>query len=283
MTVLVLGATGKTGRPLVNALAARGATVRAASRAPREGAGPEGVRFDWADRDTWEPALAGATALYLVGPQGVPDPVSPVRELLAAGKELRRVVLLSAVGAERLPAEIFPLTAWEEAVRESGAEWTVLRPNWFFQNFTEGAFVAALEQEGRIALPAAGARVGFIDTRDIAEVAALALTRPGYGGRVHELTGPQALDHAELAEILGTAAGRAVAYEPVSPEEYEKTLRGAGLPEESVTWLLNLFALMRTGGYDVTTDTVAALTGRQPRSFTSFATEHAARWRTPAQ
>ncbi|WP_327583836.1 NAD(P)H-binding protein [Nonomuraea sp. NBC_00507] len=128
MKALVIGASGKTGRPVVEALAARGVEVRAARRAPV----PAGVLFDWADPGTWQEALRDADALYVVGPYMYPDRPALVGDLLAAAPHARRVVLLSVLGV--------------------------------------------------LTLPVADAAVGFVDTRDVAEVTAAAHTEDGHGG-----------------------------------------------------------------------------------------------------
>ncbi|MFI0445593.1 NAD(P)H-binding protein [Actinomadura sp. 6N118] len=277
MTVLVLGATGKTGRPMVEALVTRGIHVRAASRNPGPAtAGVEPVRFDWADRSTWAPALQGIDGLYVVGPYAEPDEPGLVGDLLAAA-QARKVVLLSVLGVDRLPDAI-PMAAWEADVRASGKEWSILRPNWFQQNFGE-AFAASLRENGELALPAADALVGFVDTRDVAEVAAAALTEEGHAGEVHAITGPEALTHRQVTQILGEAAGRELGYTALTSHQFAGDLRKAGRDERSITWQLGLFQLIRDGGYAVVTDTVEQITGRPARSLKSYARENATTWK----
>ncbi|MQY05744.1 NmrA family NAD(P)-binding protein [Actinomadura macrotermitis] len=275
MNTVVIGATGKTGRPVVEALAARGVRARAASRHP---AGPDGVRFDWADRATWEPALRGAEALYLVGPYALPDGAGLPGELLAAAPGVRRVVLLSALGADVAGDELL-MAGWEADVRASGREWTVLRPNWFLQNFDEGAFAGLLRETGTLALPADDAPVAFVDTRDVGEVAAAALTEDGHGGRTYVLSGPEALTHAAVAESLGAAAGRDVRYVPIDEEQHAAALRAAGADEGTVAGMRALFRMVRDGVFAPVTGTVEQVTGRPPRSLKAYAEERAAAWR----
>ncbi|BDT92517.1 NmrA family transcriptional regulator [Nocardia sputorum] len=278
MTVLVLGATGKTGRPVVDALVARGVDVRAASRNPAAvTAGVEPVRFDWADRATWVPALHGIDSLYVVGPYAAPEEPGLVGDLLATAAHVRKVVLLSVLGVEQLPDAI-PMAAWEADVRASGKQWTILRPNWFQQNFGEG-FAAALRENGELALPVADAAVGFVDTRDIAEVAVAALTEEGHAGEVHIITGPEALTLRQVTQTLGEAAGRDLGYVPITADQFAEGLRQAGLDERSITWQQGLFRLIRDGGNAVVTDTVERLTGHPARQLKSYALEHAATWR----
>jgi uncharacterized protein YbjT (DUF2867 family) len=283
MNILVIGATGKTGRPVVDALVARGAKVRAASRNPAAAAGAvEPVRFDWADRETWRPALQGVEGLYIVGPYAEPNAAVLVRELLSVADEVERVVLLSVLGADLLPP-VVPMAAWEQDVRESGREWTILRPNWFLQNFGEGGFTATLRDHGVLELPAADAALSFVDTRDVAEVAAAALTEEGHHGQVYAITGPQALTHAEAVALLGDAAGRELRYVAITPEQSAERMRAAGVDERSVTWQSGLFDVMRDGVDTPVSDVVERVTGRAPRSLADYAAEHAAAWRQPVE
>ncbi|NUS18060.1 MAG: NAD(P)H-binding protein [Streptomyces sp.] len=279
MDVLVIGATGKTGRPVVEALAARGTKVRAASRTPRPAAaaGVEPVRFDWAERGTWRPALDGAGAMYVVGPVWQPEPELLMHQLLADAREAgtRRVVLLSVMGADRLPS-LVPMAGWERDVRVSGLEWTVLRPNWFQQNFGQG-FAPGLRERGTLELPVGAATaVSFVDTGDIAEVAALALTEDGHAGRVYDLTGPEAVTHGEALAALGRAAGRELRYVPLDADGFAAGLRERGVPERAAQWQLALFRLMDAGGNTAVTSTVADVTGRPARPLAAYAGQAAA-------
>ncbi|WP_170223666.1 NAD(P)H-binding protein [Nonomuraea turkmeniaca] len=276
MKILVIGASGKTGRPVVEALAERGVEVRAALRTPA----PDGVRFDWADPGTWQEALRGVDALYVVGPYMHPDRPGLVGDLLAAAPHARRVVLLSVLGVELLPDTI-PMARWEADVRASGKEWTTLRPNWFQQNFGEGFAASPLRDLGVLALPAADAPVGFVDTRDIAEVAAAALTEDGHAGQVHVVTGPEALTHSQAVRILGEAAGRELRYAALDPDEHVTGMRAAGLDERSVAWQRGLFQLIRDGRNAVVTDTVERVTGHPARPLEAYAREQAPVWRRP--
>ncbi|MCP2342739.1 NAD(P)H-binding protein [Actinomadura rupiterrae] len=273
MKVLVIGATGKTGRAVMDALTARGAEALAAIRNPS----PDGVRFDWADRTTWKPALEGADALYIVGPYAQPDADVLLRDLLATATNVRRIVLLSVIGADKLPS-IVPMAGWERDVQNSGKEWTILRPNWFQQNFAEG-FLPAL-QNGTLELPAGDAAVSFVDTRDIAEVAAIALTSDGHSGQTYELTGPEALTHTEALEILSKVADRDLRYVPLDPSAHTEAMRAAGAPERTITWQAALFSQIRDGSDATITNTIERLTAHPARTFTAFATEHAPTWQS---
>ncbi|MEV6107128.1 NAD(P)H-binding protein [Streptomyces sp. NPDC051940] len=280
MNVAVLGATGKTGRPLVDALLARGVEVRAASRQPKDIPGAETVHFDWADRDTWAGAVAKVDAVYVVGPVWEPDAAAVFEDFLGQASDVRRVVLLTLIDAERLPADV-PLAGWERAVQQSGKEWTILRPNWFQQNLGHGAFTEELRDTGLLELPAGARALSFIDVRDVAEAAAVALTEDGHSGRTYVLTGPDSLTYAQATALLGQAAGRALRYAALSPADYADRLRAAGAPEWAVIWQLGLYELIDDGANTPVTDTVERLTGRPPRRLGDYATEYAAVWQTP--
>lgn len=278
MEVLVIGAGGKTGSQLTSALRSQGATVRAAGRTPGKPAdGIVPVRFDWADRGTWADALGTAEGLYIVGPTAQPDADVLVRDLLAEAAGVRRVVLLSVLGADLLP-DVVPMAGWEQDVRNSGKQWTILRPNWFQQNFGDGAFTTPLRDTGVLELPDADAALSFIDTRDIAEVAALALVQDGHDGRTYELTGPQSLTYAEALAILGKAADRDLSYVALDPQQHTDRLRAAGLSERFVIWQQGLHALIRDGVNTPMTDTVRQITGHDPRSLADYAAERAEAW-----
>ncbi len=262
--ILVLGGTGKTGRRLVQQLTAAGHAPRAAAR-------QAAVRFDWDDRTTWAGALAGAEALYLVPPALRMDYVDDAGALLAAARDagVRRVVHLSARGADAGPApEQNPLFATERLAEASGLEWTVLRPSWFMQNFTEG-FMAP--RGGVIAVPAGDGQVPFVDAEDIAAVAAAALGAADdrHHGQTYELAGPELLDHHEAARLLGAR------YEDADPDEWQRGIVAAGVPEPYAGVLALLLSFVRAGAEARLSDGVQRALGRAPGSFAAFAAREA--------
>ncbi|MFZ4271292.1 NAD(P)H-binding protein [Streptomyces arboris] len=270
-TVLVLGATGKTGSRVVARLRAWGtATVRAASRSGE-------VRFDWTLPDTWEPALAGADALYLV----VPDDPSAVGEFVrqAEASGVRRFVALSGRSMEKAGEDFGQgMVAGEAAVQATGAAWTILRPNNFFQNFDEDLWLAPL-RAGRLGLPIGDMPEPFIDAEDVAEVAATVLTADGDGhaGRVYELSGPRALTFAEATRTIAAAAGRPIRYEELTPDAYRTELLAEGWPEEAADALGAMFALHRESHTSEVTDGVRQVLGRAPADLEPWARGVAAR------
>ncbi|GIH99556.1 NmrA family NAD(P)-binding protein [Planobispora takensis] len=264
-TTLVIGSTGKTGRRVAARLRARGLAVREGSRS----ANPP---FDWNDRATWEPALRGVDAAYVTYQPDLafPGAAETVRDLaaqaVAAG--VRRLVLLSGRGEEGA-------LLGEEAVRESGAEWTIVRCSWFCQNFDESHLLEPV-LAGTIALPAGDVAEPFVDAEDIADVVVAALTEAGHGGRVYELTGPRLLTFAEAAAEISKACGREVRYLPVSAADYESTLVEYGVPAAEAAELTGLFTTVLDGRNAHLSDGVRRALGRGPRDFSDYARDAAA-------
>ncbi|SDG74537.1 Uncharacterized conserved protein YbjT, contains NAD(P)-binding and DUF2867 domains [Sinosporangium album] len=250
--ILVLGGTGKTGRRVVSRLRALGLPHRAASRSGE-------TRFDWYDTSTWGPALDGVSAVYLMPPPLSADPTEEIAGLLSGFTG--RVVLLSARGAEFHPAE--------KAVRDLAAEWTVLRPTWFNQNFSEDMFAPAVAA-GELALPAGDGREPFVDAEDIADVAVAALTDGRHAGEVYELSGPEALTFGEAAAAIGEAAGRPVRYTHIASDDFRALLTGAGLSEELAQILAAEMEHIAAGRNERLSDGVQRALGRRPRSFADY-------------
>nr|WTB09849.1 NAD(P)H-binding protein [Streptomyces antimycoticus] len=268
-TTLVLGATGKTGRRILARLRLRGTPVRAASRSSR-------TRFDWSDPGGWDAALRGIAVAYVVAPR-VPGPVHEfVARAEAAG--VRRLVLLSGRGSDTWGDSSFGLDmrSAEDAVRGSALEWTVLRPSNFAQNFDEDVFHAPLVA-GELALPAGKVPEPFIDAEDVADAAAAVLTETGrHAGRSYELTGPRALTFGEAVELISRASGRPIAYRQVSPAEYTAALVDEGVGEEDAHHVAEMFVLVERGLLAGTTDDLATVLGRAPRTFEDYVVRAAA-------
>ncbi len=272
-TVLVIGGTGTVGKRVASRLRDRGVPVRTASRRGD-------VHFDWEDPATWGPALDGVGSVYIT-PLDAPPPQTPalVERAVAAG--VRRLVLLSARGVD-VPGHYGPDTVisrvhleGERAVRESGVAWTVLRPSWFAQNFSEGAFRDGV-LSGELSLPVGDGRSAFIDVDDIADVAVAALTGEGHDGRVYELSGPRALTVAEALGEISRAAGRAVRHRDGGEEEFIGRMAQWGLSTEEARMWVNALTPIRTGRDAVIADGVERALGRRPRDFADFADTAAA-------
>ncbi len=254
-----------SGRRVAQRLTGHGMVVRIGSRSAEP-------PFDWGNEATWAPALQGATSAYLTyHPDiGFPSAAEKVGAFvgLALHRGVRRLVLLSGRGSQGA------LRA-EQALRESGADWTIVRSSWFAQNFDEG-FMTDQIRSGVLAFPAAAVAEPFIDADDVADVAAAALTDDRHIGQVYELGGPRLLTFADVAEEISRAAGRTVRYAPISFEDFAHSLTDAGVPADFVAETVAVFQTILDGRNANTTDGVQRALGRPPRDFTAYARTAAA-------
>jgi uncharacterized protein YbjT (DUF2867 family) len=247
--ILVTGASGNLGRAVTSALgdSARQGVRDLGKAAP----GASAVRFDYDDPSTFRPALEGAAGLFLVSPPL--DPAAPAKlgPVIDAAKAagVRHIVFLSAFGVNH--SEQAPLRIVEHHVIDSGVPYTILRPNFFMENFRRG---------NPILLAAGDAKTSFISVRDIAAVTVEAFRRP-LANQELDLTGPEALDHHEVARILG------VEYHPLTEEQMLAGARSHGMPEPNVQYLQMLYSVVRAGYSAGVTDTVERILGRKPLRF----------------
>jgi uncharacterized protein YbjT (DUF2867 family) len=279
-TVLVTGATGNTGRPLIELLSERGVPVRAIVRsaAGREqfaGTPVEAVVADLDDEDGVAAALAGVGRAYLVTPSSERAQAQQERFVeLAAKAGVQHLVKLSQLAAdEASPVRFLRYhAAVERRIRELGIGFTFLRPNLFFQGLL--ALSGPIREQSQFFAPIGDARVSAVDVRDIAAVAATALTEPGHDGATYTITGPAAITHTEIADAIGSAIGREVTFIDVPPAAFEAGLRGM-LPDWQLAGLLEDYAHYHRGEASDVTSTVEEVTGRAPRTVLEFAHDHA--------
>jgi len=277
--ILVTGATGNTGRPLVEALVRAGAPVRAMVRdQASQSKLPDGVQVAVADFE--EPAslaaaLDGVRQAYLVTPSSEQAEAQQKRFAdLAAAAGVRHLVVLSQLAAaEDSPVRFLRYHAVvERHVRDLGIGYTFLRPNLFFQGLL--ALAKPIAAEGRFFAPIGDAPVSAVDVRDIADVAAATLTQAGHEGATYTLTGPAAVTHAEMATALGAALGREITFIDVPPEAFADSLHGI-LPPWQVEGLLEDYAHYRRGEAAMVSTAVAEVTGHPAMDFAQFARDYA--------
>ncbi|MFC3998215.1 NAD(P)H-binding protein [Nocardiopsis sediminis] len=267
-TTLVIGGTGMTGRRVTAGLREKGVRACVASRSGE-------TRFDWTDPGTWPAALEGVDAAYIVPLDAEPS-ATPALVETAVQRGVTRLVLLSARGADvpgHFPDDFAAARTHlegEEAVRASGAEWTILRPSWFAQNFSEGFFRDGV-LAGELALPAGDGASAFIDADDIAAVGVAALTAPGHDGEVYELSGPRALTIAEALAEIAEAGGPRARYTPIDEAAFRAGLAAQGASEDEVDLWSGGLRPIRTGADAPIADGVERALGRPPRDFTEFA------------
>jgi uncharacterized protein YbjT (DUF2867 family) len=278
--VLVTGATGTTGSALVQVLSQRDVPVRVmvrrAADATRVGATLESaVVADFDDPDSLMAAVQGVSRAYLVTPSSEAAEAQQTRFAeIAANAGVELLVKLSQYGAdEASPVRFLRYhAAVERRIRELGLAFTFLRPNLYFQGLL--AFSPLIATEGRFFAPIGTARVSAVDIRDIAEVAAAALTEQGHAGQTHTITGPAAISHREIAAALSRATERDIAFVDVPPEAFADSLRDV-LPPWQVDGLVEDYAHYARGEAETIHSTVADVTGHQPRDIDQFARDYA--------
>jgi uncharacterized protein YbjT (DUF2867 family) len=191
----------------------------------------------------------------------------------AAG--VRHIVLNSALGVDQ--SDEAPLRVVEKHLMASGLAYTILRPNFFMENFTTG-FLAPMIAQGGIFLAAGDAGTSFISVEDIAAVAAAAFEKELFGAEFN-LTGPAALDHHQVAKIISESSERRIQYQALSEEAMLQGARDQGLPEGALQYMGILYNAVRSGWMAATSADVERVIGRPPVSFGNFAQAQTDAWK----
>jgi uncharacterized protein YbjT (DUF2867 family) len=285
--ILVTGATGTIGRPLIDVLVGEGAEVRAVTRNPQAAGLPadvEVVEGDPSRPDTIAPLLEGVTALFL-HPRAVG---TPAVELLALARErgVKRVVVLSAINVDDDLAEQPSRyngdrnKEVEAAAVGSGLEWVSLRAGSFAIN-TLNAWGAQIRAGDVVRGPYATFAEAPIHERDLAGVGARALLTDELVGRRLQLTGPQSLSHEEMVAIIGDVIGRPLRYEEIPPEAVKQGMVQRGFPEPFVEALMARYA-RGVGQAAPVTGEVEKVLGRPARTYAEWVADHADAFRAAA-
>ncbi|MCA1832198.1 MAG: SDR family oxidoreductase [Actinomycetota bacterium] len=283
--ILVTGATGNVGSAVVAELTAKGETVRALVRdekraRERLGKDVELAVGDFEDAASIVRVLAGVDAVFLSSADQ-PKKVAHETAVIDAAHRasVRRIVKASTVGAEK--GSPLPPFDWhgriEEHLRASGIPSVVLHSFFYMTNLLGSA--QPVQQMGKLFAPLGGAKIAMIDPRDTAAVGAAALTTDAYEGKTLELSGPESVTYEQVAEELSAAIGRAVEFVNIPDEAARQTFTEMGFSDWLITHFDHLFPLLRSGVVAQPTDTVRAVTGREPRSFAAWAKDHAEMFR----
>ncbi len=271
--ILVLAASGNVGSKLTRVLVEKGERVKAASRKTTPVAGAEAVAFDYEDCSTYRGALEGVDRAFVIAPGGYLDPAALLAPIIqAAAARGIKIVLMTLLGADA--DDDHPYRQVELFLGKTGAQFVVVRPNWFDDNF-HNYWLEGI-RHGTITLPAAEGKTSFIDIRDAAESAAAALTNDAFNGQAYDLTGPEALSYAEAATILSRVTGKPIAYEPVDDGTFVGMLTDAGMPAAYAGYLAGLFGHVRKGRMALVTHDVEKLTGKPPRTLETYARDNLA-------
>ncbi|WP_034087658.1 SDR family oxidoreductase [Streptacidiphilus albus] len=278
--IVVTGATGNVGRPLTRALAEAGQQVTAVSR--HAAAVPDGVRHlvaDLAEPADLKPALAGAKALFLLLSGGLHAAGANPADIIGAAEAggVRRVVLLSTQGVATRPfgPTRIAMRALEDALRESGLEWAILRPGGFASNALWWA--DSIRTQRVVAAPFGDVGVPIVDPADIAEVAAACLLDGRHAGGVYELTGPEVITPRRQAEAIAAALGSPVRFHDLTRDE-AKSAMARSMPAELAEDTLTILGSPNPAELRVSPD-VQQVLGRSPRPFADWAARNIAAFR----
>ena len=283
--ITVTGSNGTIGTELISLLSGAGAPTRAVVRDARKARALPHVAWlqaDLTDPTLLEPALAGTSRLFLLtgnDPGFGRTQIGIVHAAAALG--VAHIVKASALGASDHSKSWSGREHWEveQAIQQSRMRWTILRPHAFMQNWL-GDLAESTKQEGVIYSPIGDGRVPFIDTRDVAAVAAEVLLHPeAHVGKKYVLTGGEAVGYADVAAALTAATGRTVSYRPISMEEARSRMAARGASPQASDALLAISAYQKAGGATATVSpTVQGLLGRPPRSIRDFVRDYAERF-----
>jgi len=284
-TILVTGATGTVGSELVRQLVNSGQNIIKAAVHSKEKADKlkhdktlEIVNIDYDKPETIADALNNVDKLFLLTPPSV-EMVDISSRLVEEAKNnsVKLIVKLSAMGADLEPG----FTGGrlhrqaEEIIEGSRIPYTFLRPNAFMQNFVNRSG-QTIKNQNAFYLPSGDAKISFVDVRDVAAVAAQVLTKNGnqHLNKAYNITGPQALSHSRVAEILSEETGRSISYIDISEEDARAGMKKNGMGDWFIQNALELYNIYRAGYASDTNTVVEQITGRKSISFAQFAKDY---------
>lgn len=278
--ILVIGASGTVGRAVTSELRALGAPFilsfsTSEKAAAARVAGDAAVTLDCTRDEGLAEGFRGIETVFLVS-GSVPDQAGVETRAVeaAASAGVRRIVKLSVIGAAD---ESFSFARWhrpvERAIERSGMAWTFLRPNGFMQNVVT-YMSATIRSQAAMYVCGATVPISHVDVRDVAAVAARALTEPRHAGAAYTLTGPAAITYEEMARAIGLALGRAVTAVDLTLEAYRQGAIDYGIPAWYADALVDLSRFYMTGAAAATTGTIREVLGREPIGFDRFLADH---------
>lgn len=320
-TVLVTGASGTVGSELLRHLSRRECHIRIAERNPDSrmpphgggsviGEGPatgQSIYLDFLDPASYKPALTGVNSLFLLRPPAISDVERYIAPVIRSAREsgVRRIVFLSIQGVES--KSWVPHHKIERHIVESGIAYTFLRCGFFMQNLATTHRREIFEAD-EIVVPAGRSLTAFVDTRDIAEIAAAELLEvhpepgnlkpanhdpdrgpgpaphpdPSAANRTFTLTGPKAISYFEAASVLSTTLGRTIRYRSPNVISFLFRQRRLGKPWRFAFVMTMLYTITRFGNASEVTTDAATLLGRPLRSFDQFALDYRLSWEREA-
>jgi uncharacterized protein YbjT (DUF2867 family) len=286
LKILVIGGTGRVGSQVVKDLLKRNATVRALVRkkdnASSALAGVETVEGDLLDPVSVQRALEGVDKLYLLNGV-VPEELTEGMIVfnLANKLKLKHMVYHSVfkVDSFKNVPHFASKLAIESAIRESNLPFTIIRPNYFFQN--DEGLKDSLTKQGIYPMPLGKQGISIVDVRDIAEVAAIALTTEGHQGQTYNVNGPEVLGGPKIAEIWSGILGKEIRYAGEDMDAFEQQMRQQGPAWSAFDYRYMFEGYLQRGFTASASDleTMTKLLGRPLLRYDDFARETAQTWK----
>lgn len=278
--ILVTGATGNIGSQVVKQLVAKGVPVRAFVRSREKAAALEGPGVEIALGDLGQPktigtALKGIEKVFLLSPGG-PRQVEWQGNVVEAAQRagVKHIVKVAALGTA--PDSPLSLARWhaqtEKQIEESGLAYTHLHPHSFMQNFVG---MAPMIAQGNLYAPMKDGKISLVDVRDIAAVTVATLTEEGHEGKTYDITGPEALSYAEIAQKLSAVIGKEVTYVDILPEIARQGMLDMGFPEWLADDFIKLYEVFSAGYAAEISPVVAEVAKKAPITFDQFARDYA--------
>ena len=280
---LVTGATGNIGQYVVSELVNLNKEVKAAvhnlekSREIFEGKSISLVKFDFLDSSTYEKALDGVEGIFLMRPPSLANPERDMLPFLQTAKKqgVKKIVFVSLLGVEKNP--VVPHRKIERMLRELGVAYCFLRPSFFMQNLNTN-HREEIQQRDELFIPAGKSRTSFIDTRDIARVAAVVLINENYNNQAFTLTGNVAINYYEVADVMSEVLGRKIQYKNPGLLKFRKERVIRGTPKAFATVMMFLYLMTKLGTAKDITNDLKTLLGREPISFKQYVTDYKEWW-----
>lgn len=279
MRILVTGATGRVGSEIAQFVDRQANQVLLAARTPESASSEEAetVLFDFAQPSTYEPALTGVHSLFLMRPPAVKAVDQRLKQIVDAAIALKvqQIVFLSVLGAEQ--NKLLPHRATEDYIKSTGIAYTLLRASFFMQNLSS-VHRREIKADSEIFVPAGQGKTSFVDARDVAAVAAAALTEPEHQRKAYALTGREALNYYQVAEILSEVLARPITYANPSIFRFIARQLKAKMPLDLTLVMSGIYTTAKLGIAGGLSDDVADVLGRSPISFQTFAKNYRDCW-----
>ena len=275
--ILLTGLTSATGLRVAKRLLKSGHSFTALVRDPDKVPDLKSkkvalVKGDLSKSGTIKKAMDGIENAFLL-PPSTENQFKLEKNFIDAAKEagVKHVVKYSVIGADsKSPSKILKHHGQsEEYLKDSGLRYTIIRPNFFMQNFVN-FYGQDIRKKKQIRLPLRNAKCGYVDLRDTARLINKVLTTNGSKNKTYVVTGPESFSCIEITELFSEAMGKKINYIDIKPKEFKKDMINAGVKEPVAEAYSELYKLVRDGICDIVTDDIYKITDRQPHTFEEF-------------